>query len=373
MMMSTRVDGEVADDSSSSGSSDDGMGPESPSPVIAHYELIVRQQPVRARMSGYNNKDRRPIDPTPIVQLTARSAEGKQLDVSYLKSPFMVLYASLWSADKTTEFTFGFGDSQIPPNSNDNTPPPPQPPPSQVSATIRVDNVTHFPMASSPSSQSHSSSSISDEKPTILEGIQQSSLSSSSSSNGEAPRVNAAAARAPKPLAPPLPVLLGSLVSSCYILRDENGMKGLFFVFPDMGVRTSGKYRLKFNLFVVEAVDLGFRLTQAAEAAQAAASPSSAGLDDDSLKKTKVKTSFPSSSKSPCASVFSNVFKVYSPKSFPGMAASTALSKLFAKQGVRIHLRADAHTQRGDPNRNPQHRHSKSGGSSGAGGGSSGT
>ncbi|KAJ3154332.1 hypothetical protein HDU89_008400 [Geranomyces variabilis] len=33
---------------------------------IAHYELVVRQQPQRARMSGYNNKDRRPVDPPPM-------------------------------------------------------------------------------------------------------------------------------------------------------------------------------------------------------------------------------------------------------------------------------------------------------------------
>ncbi|KAJ3177782.1 hypothetical protein HDU87_004304 [Geranomyces variabilis] len=33
---------------------------------IPHYALVVRQQPQRARMSGNNNKDRRPVDPTPM-------------------------------------------------------------------------------------------------------------------------------------------------------------------------------------------------------------------------------------------------------------------------------------------------------------------
>ncbi|KAJ3014044.1 hypothetical protein HKX48_005382 [Thoreauomyces humboldtii] len=61
------------------------------------------------------------------------------------------------------------------------------------------------------------------------------------------------------PPPPSVPILLGGLVSSCHILRDEDGEKGLYFVFPDIGVRTSGLYRLKFNLFVVEAAEMGFR------------------------------------------------------------------------------------------------------------------
>lgn len=34
------------------------------------YELIIREQPQQCRMSGFGEKDRRPIDPAPIVQLT---------------------------------------------------------------------------------------------------------------------------------------------------------------------------------------------------------------------------------------------------------------------------------------------------------------
>lgn len=36
------------------------------------YELVVCQQPLHARMCGFGEKDRRPIDPPPIVQLIAR-------------------------------------------------------------------------------------------------------------------------------------------------------------------------------------------------------------------------------------------------------------------------------------------------------------
>ena len=41
------------------------------------------------------------------------------------------------------------------------------------------------------------------------------------------------------------------------------------------------------------------------------------------------------------ASVFSDVFQVYSAKKFPGVCESTALSKCFAGQGIKIPIRKD--------------------------------
>ena len=41
------------------------------------FELFVRQQPVRARMIGFGEKDRRPIDPPPILQLVIRDLKGQ--------------------------------------------------------------------------------------------------------------------------------------------------------------------------------------------------------------------------------------------------------------------------------------------------------
>lgn len=46
------------------------------------------------------------------------------------------------------------------------------------------------------------------------------------------------------------------------------------------------------------------------------------------------------------ASALSDVFSVYSPKKFPGMMESTALSKLFADQGLRIRIRTEAGTKK---------------------------
>lgn len=41
------------------------------------------------------------------------------------------------------------------------------------------------------------------------------------------------------------------------------------------------------------------------------------------------------------ASVFSDVFQVYSAKKFPGVIESTPLSKAFAIQGIKIPIRKD--------------------------------
>jgi len=41
------------------------------------------------------------------------------------------------------------------------------------------------------------------------------------------------------------------------------------------------------------------------------------------------------------ASIFSDVFQVYSAKKFPGVCESTALSKCFASQGIKIPIRKD--------------------------------
>jgi hypothetical protein len=41
------------------------------------------------------------------------------------------------------------------------------------------------------------------------------------------------------------------------------------------------------------------------------------------------------------ASVFTEVFQVYSAKKFPGVIESTPLSKAFASQGIKIPIRKD--------------------------------
>jgi len=96
--------------------------------------------------------------------------------------------------------------------------------------------------------------------------------------------------------------LLGSPTVSGWKLKDEQGLPGVFFVFPDLAVRAEGMYTLKFTLS-----DMASRI----EGQSTLAAP-------------------------PLASVFSLCFKVYSPRTFPGMSSSSPLIQCFRKQGLKI-------------------------------------
>ncbi|RCH82174.1 hypothetical protein CU098_003025 [Rhizopus stolonifer] len=67
--------------------------------AIQHTEpnrilLSVRQQPVQARSSTNNERDRRPVDPPPIVQIELNSSNGQELQ-HFLQNPFLFMSVSL--------------------------------------------------------------------------------------------------------------------------------------------------------------------------------------------------------------------------------------------------------------------------------------
>jgi hypothetical protein len=174
---------------------------------MVRYELVVRQEPKRARMSGFRIRDRRPIDPVPIVECIMYDDNDQRSD-DFTRAPYLILHVVLLGKDKTE----------------------------------------YSSVADSHYSQ----------------------------------------------------VLLGQLVSPGHILSDLDGQKGLFFMFSDLSIRTSGQYRLKFVLF-----DVGNLKGNSASQAVAASEP----------------------------------FMVYSPKTFPGVTESSDLLKCFARQGLQIHIR----------------------------------
>ncbi len=98
--------------------------------------------------------------------------------------------------------------------------------------------------------------------------------------------------------------LMGTLVSSPFVGVDENDQEGCFFCFPDLSCRTHGKYRLSFVLMRLEVSHL-----------------EPGGL-------TPVVTQ-----------VMSDVFTVFTAKDFPGMRASTALTKALKRQGCAISVK----------------------------------
>jgi len=103
---------------------------------------------------------------------------------------------------------------------------------------------------------------------------------------------------------------MGSLIANAVQLENPQKVSGIYFVFPDLSVRSEGKYTLKFMFFDLA---VGEPLTMS----------------------TKVQ-----------AEVYTQSFTVYSAKKFPGMTESTELSKCFARQGIKIPIRKESRFKR---------------------------
>ncbi|PWW75166.1 hypothetical protein C7212DRAFT_352796 [Tuber magnatum] len=261
------------------------------------YSLEVKQQPIRARMCGFGDKDRRPITPPPCVRLVVKDATtGKEVDINEVDTSFYVLTVDLWSADASREVNLQpqhqsyappppqqqlqhphvpgpyLGYHPAPPHAAPPPPPPPPPPPQQQS---------YFPPPP-PGAQGY------------YQGI-----------HGP-----------PQPQQPPQQTpsgmftrnLIGSLSASAFKLTDPDNKIGVWFILQDLSVRTEGAFRLKMNFVNVGRVDGG-------------------GLNTGSAPVL--------------ASAFSDVFHVFSAKKFPGVIESTNLSKCFATQGIKIPIRRD--------------------------------
>lgn len=68
------------------------------------YTLVVEQQPQRARMCGFGDKDRRPITPPPCVRLVITDKNtGEEVDYKGLEGSFFILQVDLWDKDAVRE------------------------------------------------------------------------------------------------------------------------------------------------------------------------------------------------------------------------------------------------------------------------------
>ncbi|KAK3938497.1 velvet factor-domain-containing protein [Diplogelasinospora grovesii] len=178
------------------------------------YRLTVRQQPFAARSCGFGERDRRVIDPPPIVQLSIHDPtfDREQHD-RQLRHPFFVVHCSIWDERG-------------------------------------VKDMSNMP-----------------------EDFRQQRR------------------------------LMGTLVASPFVGLDENNEEGCFFCFPDLSCRTPGTFRLKFVR-----LDL--------------VNPTKCGEKSDII-----------------ATAMSEPFQVYNAKDFPGMQASTALTKRLKEQGCLISIK----------------------------------
>ncbi|KAL2270301.1 hypothetical protein VTJ83DRAFT_2485 [Remersonia thermophila] len=224
--------------------------PRHPTAAAAEYRITVRQQPCAARSCGFGERDRRVIDPPPIVQLTIHpphssssstspSSELSRDEISRrLRHQFSVVHCSIW------------------------------------------DERGERDMSSMP------------------EDFRQQRR------------------------------LMGTLVASPFVGLDEKGEEGCFFCFPDLSCRTPGTFRLKFALVVLDPARM-----------------------------------FSGEKSAIVATAMSEPFQVYNAKDFPGMQASTLLTKRLKEQGCLISIK------KGNEKREPAGRKGGDGGKGASGSG----
>ncbi|CAG8489686.1 22162_t:CDS:2 [Gigaspora rosea] len=189
-------------------------------------------------MCGFGDKDRRPIDPPPVVRLFVSFPNGTPESESSIDHTMMTVHAALWSEDCKEE-------------------------------RILVNNPSTHGQATGPTS-----SIMSLNPPSCVK------------------------------------TLAGSCASSAYLLRDHTDQRGIYFIFQDLSVRIEGAYTLKFSFTDLRGlISPSYEIVGGCVAAEAYSAP----------------------------------FRVYSAKKFP---ESTALSKAFASQGIKLTIRKNLRYQR---------------------------
>ncbi|KAB8273007.1 velvet factor-domain-containing protein [Aspergillus minisclerotigenes] len=283
------------------------------------WSLQIVQQPIRARMCGFGDKDRRPITPPPCIRLIVKDAQTeKEIDINEIDTSFYVLMVDLWNAEGTNEVNLVKHSATSPSIStamSSSYPPPPQtlsPTYAQYPQNAYGQPVPYPQMNSyypgnpqlqyqNPYGASPQTSYYQPYYPT----------------GGHMPQAN---------ISPAQPVstgpggmftrnLIGSLSASAFRLTDPDNKIGVWFILQDLSVRTEGVFRLKMSF-----VNVG---TQSSDSPNGGVSVINHG------------------SAPVLASVFSEPFQVFSAKKFPGVIESTTLSKCFALQGIKIPIRKD--------------------------------
>ncbi|KAL9038393.1 MAG: hypothetical protein Q9180_003164 [Flavoplaca navasiana] len=323
------------------------------------YSLEIVQQPVRARMCGFGDKDRRPITPPPCIRLIVQDATPPyaELDINQIDTSFYVLTVDLWNAEGTKEVNL-VRHSQTSPSISAATstsyPPPtmiqnpfglptqnsylpgnayapvaPQayanqhqqlyPAPSQgYQSNPYQQSIFHGNQYTRMSQQQAQEQAyyMTPSNPTAASGYQPPHMAQYQHHMNipmQLPRTAVdPTASTPTPPGMFTRNLIGSLGVSAFKLTDCDNAIGIWFILQDLSVRTEGNFRLKMNF-----VNVG----------SSPSSPNNHGVNSGSAPVL--------------ASCFSAVFQVYSAKKFPGVIESTPLSKCFATQGIKIPIRKD--------------------------------
>ncbi|KAF9077023.1 velvet factor [Rhodocollybia butyracea] len=347
-----------------------------------YYSLQVAQHPLRARMCGFGDKDRRPLAPAAVAKMIVRRDDNSLVDSDDIDSSFFIVTVDLWSADGKQEMNL-----VLHPSSTDRYAPPPPHSTPGTTKQRRKGTTTSMgpPVSSSSSSSANPMSSVSpaeppftpttpptwgypswsqndssgndmgyrpwnNSEPTWGQQQQQQSYNLNfdyaqgasvyvpatptvpSMANLRPPYLHpypnyntpapAPASSVPPPRHTYTRTLVGPLSANATRLLDEHRKPGIFFLFQDLSVRTEGTFRLRMRL-------MNIGRFPAPEAG--ATGVMSIDDPDDGHGTPGVSPVL--------AQVYTEPFTVYSAKRFPGVPDTTALSIAFGNQGQKLPLR----------------------------------
>lgn len=199
------------------------------------YSLAVVQQPQRARMCGFGDKDRRPITPPPCVRLVITSlSTGKEVDINDFGSDpaFFVLQVDLWAetADREANVVRASSNSPAVSISSATTTsyPPPQEQPRHVEhpQVMYIAHDGHYTYPYAVNMHRPSYGSQGGYYPGVPVPAQPIGYAQPQQNNAMYTRN-----------------LIGSLTVNAAKLTDTDGKPGYWFVLQDLSVRTEGHFR----------------------------------------------------------------------------------------------------------------------------------
>ncbi|TDZ28101.1 Velvet complex subunit B [Colletotrichum trifolii] len=307
------------------------------------YRLEVLQQPQRARMCGFGDKDRRPITPPPCIRVVVFDPKTNQeVHVNDLEFSHFICNVDLWSEDGSQEVnlvrhssstasistTVPYSFQHLRDDTQPIQPMYPQIMPNYGGAAMPYGQ-QHAPAPGQPHmmpgayggmtgyqppTAGYQSTNSAFAPPTQYYPQHPSATVPSQADMGGYGQRQSVSIGSNQPQGMFTRNLIGSLASSASRLADVEDKLGIWFVMQDLSVRTEGLFRLRFSF-----VSVAKRPNQ----------PHAVG-GTFNMGKSPV-----------LAQCFSDVFQVYSAKKFPGVCESTPLSRCFATQGIKIPIRKD--------------------------------
>ncbi|KAL8967890.1 MAG: hypothetical protein Q9183_002716 [Haloplaca sp. 2 TL-2023] len=304
------------------------------------YSLEIAQEPVRARMCGFGDKDRRPITPPPCIRLVVREANHPyaEIDVNQIDTSFFVLTVDLWD-DKGKQEVNMVRHSQTSPSIS-----------SATSAAYPPPNNIHHPLGMTNNSQYMVNTAGYGHPGTMMSG--QPHLYPALGYQNQMYSQPGPMAYHPQP-AMPMPIhqqrtFYGTqpgthsahnayydphMHSAQGPLMSPSGIPG--FMHDPRATTPTPSGMFTRNLIGSLGVS-AFKLTDTEDKLGIWLK-----MNFVNVGSTTDSSALNNGSAPVLASCFSKVFQVYSAKKFPGVIESTSLSRSFAVQGIKIPIRKD--------------------------------